>query len=257
MSSTTPDPIDTLTSWLDEASSAVFFGGAGVSTASGIPDFRSAAGLYARANVGRTPEYLLSHQCLMGEPEVFFAFHRANLVHPEALPNAAHRGLATLEARGRLAAVVTQNIDGLHQAAGSRVVHELHGSVARNHCLGPARHRFALREIPDLPVVPVCPRCGAMVRPDVVLYGEVLDEDVVDQAVTAIEQADMVLVGGTSLAVFPAAGLLRHYRGRRLGLVNLGETRMDEAADLVIHAPIDEVMAEVCHRLFGDQTRMS
>lgn len=249
------NPIDTLTTWLDEARSAVFFGGAGVSTASGIPDFRSAAGLYAsQSQVGRPPEYLLSHDCLADEPEAFFAFHRANLVHPQARPNPAHLGLARLEAQGRLAAVITQNIDGLHQLAGSRVVHELHGSVARNHCLGADQHRFALAEIPEEPLVPICPRCGAMVRPDVVLYGEALDEDVVDAAIAAIRHADVVLVGGTSLAVYPAAGLLRHYRDERLALVNLGETPMDDRADLVIRAPIDEVVAEVCRRLFGSAT---
>lgn len=245
------EPIEILATWLNEARSAVFFGGAGVSTASGIPDFRSAAGLYAaQAGGGRSPEYLLSHDCLMDEPQAFFAFHRANLVHPDALPNAAHRGLATLEAHGRLAAVITQNIDGLHQLSGSRVVHELHGSLARNHCLGPERHRFSLEQIPDEPVVPVCPKCGAMVRPDVVLYGEMLDEDVVDAAITAIQRADVVLVGGTSLAVYPAAGLLQHYRGNRMVLVNLSRTPLDEAADLLIHSPIDEVVDAVCRRLF-------
>lgn len=246
----TSDQLDVLTQWFDEARSACFFGGAGVSTASGIPDFRSAAGLYAsRGPGGRAPEYLLSHDCLVDEPEEFFAFHRAELVHPEAKPNAAHIGLARLEQAGRLAAVVTQNIDGLHQAAGSRVVHELHGSVARNYCLGPAHHEFTLDEIPDDPVVPLCPHCGAMVRPDVVLYGEMLDEAVVQASIDAIRDADLVLVGGTSLAVYPAAGLLRYYRGERLALVNLDATPMDAQADLVIHAPIDEVLAEVCHRL--------
>lgn len=244
--------IATLTSWLDEARSAVFFGGAGVSTASGIPDFRSAAGLYASQGPGgRPPEYLLSHDCLVDEPAEFFAFHRANLVHPEAKPNPAHTGLAELEAQGRLAAVVTQNIDGLHQLAGSRVVYELHGSVERYHCLGRDRHQFTLAQIPDEPVVPNCPRCGAMVRPDVVLYGEALDAEVVDAAVAAVRRADLLLIGGTSLNVYPAAGLLHYYRGDRLALVNLSETPMDCQADLVIHAPIDEVLAEVCRRLFG------
>lgn len=246
-------PISTLTDWLGSARRAVFFGGAGVSTASGIPDFRSAAGLYAATELtGRAPEYLLSHDCLVDEPEEFFAFHRTNLVHPEAEPNRAHLALAELEAAGHLAAVITQNIDGLHQAAGSVVVHELHGSIARNHCLGRARHRFGLDEIPDEPVVPVCPHCGALVRPDVVLYGEALDEGVVEAAIAAIGAADVVLVGGTSLNVYPAAGLLRYYHGDRLVLVNLSATPYDSQADLVINAPIDEVLDEVCRGLAAE-----
>lgn len=228
---------------MTDAKRAVFFGGAGVSTESGIPDFRSAAGLYAQqAGGGRTPEYMLSHDCLAGEPEEFFAFHRANLVHPQARPNPAHTALAALEAQGHLAAVVTQNIDGLHQAAGSKVVHELHGSVARNHCLGPGRHEYRLDEIPETPTVPKCPKCGAMIRPDVVLYGEALDPAVVDAAVAAIARADTLIVGGTSLAVYPAAGLLNYYRGNRLVLINLTPTPYDHRADLVINAPVGEVL---------------
>lgn len=247
--------IDTLGSWLDQARSAVFFGGAGVSTASGIPDFRSAAGLYAsQGSHGRSPEYMLSHECLMNEPAEFFAFHRENLVHPDARPNRAHTGLAELERHGRLSAVITQNIDGLHQKAGSQVVHELHGSVQRYFCLGRGRHQFVLEQIPDQPVVPACPSCGAMIRPDVVLYGEALDSDVVEASIAAVQQADVLLVGGTSLNVYPAAGLLHYYRGDRLALVNLTETPMDYQADLVIHSPIDQVIDRVCQRLFGGPT---
>lgn len=243
--------IETLATWFDEARSAVFFGGAGVSTASGIPDFRSAAGLYAsRGNTGRSPEYLLSHDCLMREPTEFYSFHRAELVRPDARPNRAHTALAELEAAGRLAAIVTQNIDGLHQAAGSRVVHELHGSLARNYCLGRDRHEFSLDDIPDEPVVPVCPHCGAMIRPDVVLYQEALDGAVVEAAISAIAAADLLVVGGTSLVVYPAAGFLEYYRGDRLALVNLGTTSADARADLRIAAPIDEVLDEVCRILF-------
>lgn len=242
--------IDTLATWLSEAQRGVFFGGAGVSTESGIPDFRSAAGLYAKkAADGRAPEYLLSHDCLVDEPGEFFAFHRAELVHPEARPNAAHHALAALERTGHIAAVVTQNIDDLHQQAGSKVVYELHGSVYRNHCLGPARHAFTLADIPDEPVVPVCPECGAMVRPDVVLYGEGLDMDVVEGAIMALQRADLVIVGGTSLNVYPAAGLLDYYRGQRLVLINLEATPMDRRADLVINAPIGEVMTAVMNRM--------
>ncbi|MGI5951341.1 MAG: NAD-dependent protein deacylase [Brooklawnia sp.] len=244
--------VKTLTKWFDEARSAVFFGGAGVSTASGIPDFRSAAGLYAsQSNIGRSPEYLLSHECLMGEPEEFYAFHRAELVRPDARPNRAHTALAELEEHRRLAAIVTQNIDGLHQMAGSATVHEVHGSLARNYCLGSQRHQFSLDQIPDEPVVPMCPHCAAMVRPDVVLYGESLDSAVVEASVTAIARADLVVVGGTSLVVYPAAGFLQYYTGDRLAVVNLGETGMDSRADLLINAPIDQVLGEVCQRLFG------
>lgn len=240
--------IDLLSSWINDARSAVFFGGAGVSTASGIPDFRSAAGLYATAaGNGREPEYLLSHECLIAEPAEFFTFHRTHLVHPEAKPNRAHLALARLEDSGHLAAVVTQNIDGLHQAAGSRTVHELHGSVERNHCVQCGR-AIDLADIPDAPVIPVCPDCGGMVRPDVVLYGEGLDEQVIDASIRAIQQADVLIVGGTSLNVYPAAGLIRYYRGHQLVLINLTETPADKGADLVIHSPIDEVLDTVVQR---------
>ena len=244
--------IDKLTTWIAEARSAVFFGGAGVSTASGIPDFRSAAGLYTtQAGTGRSPEYMLSHDCIVGEPEEFFRFHRTHLVHPEARPNRAHLALAQFERDGHLSGVVTQNIDGLHQAAGSTTVWELHGSVERNHCVHCGR-QYALAEIPDDPIVPVCVDCGGMVRPDVVLYGEGLDPDVVDASVRAIEGADVLIVGGTSLNVYPAAGLLHYYRGDRLVLINLSRTQADARADLVIHEPIDEVLGQVADRLGVD-----
>ena len=250
MTANTADPIQTLTTWLGNAHSAVFFGGAGVSTASGIPDFRSAAGLYsAQQGNGRSPEYMLSHDCLVDEPEEFFVFYRANLVHPDAKPNRTHTGLAELEAAGHLAAVVTQNIDGLHQAAGSKTVYELHGSVERNHCLGRAHHFYSLSEIPARPVVPICPQCGAIVRPDVVLYGEALDTATVEASIDAINRADVLIVGGTSLAVYPAAGLLQYYPGRRLALINLTRTPMDSQADLVIHKPVDQIIGTVSDRL--------
>lgn len=244
------EAITRLADWLAASRTAVFFGGAGVSTESGIPDFRSAAGLYARrSGAGRPPEYLLSAECLHDEPAEFFAFHRANLVHPDAHPNPAHVALASLEASGHLAAVVTQNIDGLHQAAGSRVVHELHGSLQRNYCLGPISHRFSLAEIPDAPVVPVCPQCGAMVRPEVVLYGEGLDPEVLDAAIAALEAADLLIVGGTSLNVYPAAGLLNHCRGDRLVLINLEPTPWDRHADLAISARVGEVLQAAVDQL--------
>lgn len=221
----------------------VFLGGAGVSTASGIPDFRSAAGLYATASGGRfPPEYLLSHTCFVRSPEDFFAFYRAHLLHPDAVPNAAHRALAALEDRGRLSAVITQNIDGLHQAAGSRTVWELHGSVHRNTCVR-CGARYGLRWVLGTVGVPLCPSCGGIVRPDVVLYEEPLDPGVWAAAVGAIEDADCLIVGGTSLNVYPAAGLVDHYAGDRLVLINRTPTPYDRRADLVLRADLGTELA--------------
>lgn len=243
---TNDDQIKAASQWIADAHSAVFFGGAGVSTASGIPDFRSAAGLYAtQQGAGRSPEYMLSHDCLMNEPEEFFAFHRTHLVHPEAKPNRAHTALAELEAAGIVSAVVTQNIDGLHQLAGSQTVHELHGSVERNHCLGEQHHFYTLTQIPDQPVVPRCPQCGAIIRPDVVLYGEMLDNHTMDASIAAIQQADVLIVGGTSLNVYPAAGLIQYYRGKKLILINLSVTPVDDQADIVLHHPVDQVLGAI------------
>lgn len=239
--------IKEIAGWLAESSKVVFFGGAGVSTESGIPDFRSAAGLYAKRQPGgRSPEYLLSHDCLADSPEDFYSFHRSELVHPEARPNPAHLCLARLEQAGIVSAIVTQNIDGLHQMAGSRNVYELHGSVNRYFCVGPANHRFTLEQIPDEPNVPICPQCGAMIRPDVVLYGEGLDMGVIEASVDAIGHADAIIVGGTSLNVYPAAGLLQYYQGQRLALINLDETPLDYQAEIVIHRSIAEVLTDIC-----------
>lgn len=238
---TDPRCPDELVELVRGARRVVFFGGAGTSTDSGIPDFRSAAGLYSqRRDDALAPEYLLSHSCLVERPEAFFAFHRSALLHPEARPNAGHRALARLEAAGRLTAVVTQNIDGLHQAAGSRVVHELHGSALRNHCTrcGAGRDMAWMLRTTG---VPRCEQCGGMVRPDVVLYGEALDERVVDAAVRAIAASDLLLVGGTSLNVHPAAGLVG-LRGGRLALVNLEATPQDHLADVVVHAGLGPVL---------------
>ncbi|HEX2856360.1 MAG TPA: NAD-dependent protein deacylase [Propionibacteriaceae bacterium] len=232
----------TLASVIDSARRIVFFGGAGVSTESGIPDFRSAAGLYATASGPRPPEYMLSDECLWDEPEAFWDFHRRHLLHPQARPNAAHRALAALERRGVLTAVVTQNIDGLHQLAGSRVVHELHGSVHRNHCVRCDRP-MPLDEVLATTGVPRCPRCGGMVRPDVVLYGEALDAEVVDEAVRAIEDADTLIVGGTSLNVYPAAGFALRYAGDRLVLINATPTLFDRRAALLVRDPIGDALA--------------
>lgn len=228
------------------ARNIVFFGGAGVSTESGIPDFRSADGLYtARSAYGHRPEDILSITFLEDRPDVFFDYWVHHILHLDAQPNAAHRALAHLEDEGRLTAVVTQNIDGLHQGAGSRTVHELHGSVRRNHCrdCGEAHDVAAIVAGAASPGgVPRCDRCGGVVRPDVVLYGEVLDDDVVAASVDAIRGADVLIVGGTSLVVYPAAGLIHYFRGDRLVLINRDPTPYDELAHLVVRAPIGEVL---------------
>ncbi len=231
-----------LESIIESSRRIVFFGGAGVSTESGIPDFRSAAGLYSTATGPHPPEYMLSDECLWSEPEAFWDFHRRHLIHPGATPNPAHRALAALERIGVLSAVVTQNIDGLHQMAGSRVVHELHGSVHRNHCVLCDR-AVALADVLDAVGVPRCPACGGMVRPDVVLYGEALDPDVVDAAVEAIAGADTLIVGGTSLNVYPAAGFVLRYRGERLVLINQTPTPYDGRALLLVREPIGAALA--------------
>ncbi len=236
--------MDDLAQLLAGARRAVFFGGAGISTESGIPDFRSAGGLYTTAHDLPYPaEYMLSHDCFAEEPALFMDFYREYLVHPEARPNRAHRALAELERRGSLAAVVTQNIDGLHQDAGSSRVIELHGSVHRNHCLGCGRH-YGLGAILQSPGIALCDACGAMIRPDVVLYGEALDRAVMDDALAAIDRADVLIVGGTSLNVYPAAGMLRFFHGRAMVLVNLETTPYDDRADLVIHARLGDTLGE-------------
>lgn len=234
------DEISTLAGWLSEARSAVFFGGAGVSTESGVPDFRSAAGLYSRTTgSGFSAEYLLSSDALQHHPEHFFCFIRENLLISGVRPNAAHTSLARLERAGHLAAVVTQNIDGLHQAAGSQNVWELHGSLERWYCSN--GHQCGLDDIPPTPVIPQCSHDGMTIRPDVVLYGEGLDDDVLRGAVDAISSADVLIVGGTSLNVYPAAGLLRYYEGDRLVVINLEE--IPTRADLQIIGKVGETLA--------------
>ena len=208
--------------WVDESRRIVFFGGAGVSTESGIPDFRSVDGLYHQ-QYAYPPETILSHTFFEQDPEEFFRFYRSKMLYPDAQPNAAHRKLAELERAGRLSAVVTQNIDGLHQAAGSTRVYELHGSVHRNHCTK-CRRFYGLDFLLQTTGVPRCPVCGGVVKPDVVLYEEPLDQAVMLGALQAIQQADLLLIGGTSLAVYPAAGLIQYYRGNRLVLINKSTT---------------------------------
>ena len=228
-----------LTKWLIESDSIVFFGGAGVSTESGIPDFRSEDGLY-RQTYKYPPETIISRSFFKKDPKEFYRFYKDKMIVKEARPNAAHRALAYLERIGKLKAVITQNIDGLHQAAGSKKVLELHGSVHRNYCMRCGGF-YGLEEVLALEGVPEC-RCGGMIKPDVVLYEESLNQDVMEESVKAIAQADMMIVGGTSLTVYPAAGLLEYYRKKRLVLINKTETPMDQMADLVIHDKIGIVL---------------
>lgn len=237
-----PSKIETLKSWIEQAHRAVFFGGAGVSTESGIPDFRSVDGLYHQ-KFDYPPETIISRSFFDRRPEEFFKFYREKMLPLGFEPNVTHRVLARLEQEGHLAAVVTQNIDGLHQKAGSRRVFELHGSVLRNHCMRCGR-AYPATFIRDCPGVPRCD-CGGIVKPDVVLYEEPLDEKTLTGAVKAISRADLLIVGGTSLTVYPAAGLLRYYGGDRLVLINRDETPYDNEASLVLH----ELLGEVFSRL--------
>ncbi len=230
-----------LEQWLLESRVTVFFGGAGVSTESGIPDFRSQDGLY-RTQYRYPPEQIISHSFFMQNPEEFFAFYRNKMIFPSAVPNAAHRRLAALEAQGKLKAVITKNIDGLHQLAGSRKVLELHGSVHRNYCTRCGRE-YDLSFVLETEGVPRC-ACGAIVRPDVVLYEEALNAETMDRAVEYIAGAEMLIVGGTSLSVYPAAGLLHYYRGNRLVLINRTETAYSTRANLEFREPIGTVLAE-------------
>ena len=233
-------PQEQLQQWIDSSDSIVFFGGAGVSTESGIPDFRSTDGLYHQ-QYAWPPETILSHTFFEHHPEEFYRFYRDKLLCPDAKPNAAHRKLAELEQAGKLKAVVTQNIDGLHQLAGSRTVYELHGSVHRSYCMK-CRRFFDFDFLRRSSGVPRCPDCGGIIKPDVVLYEEGLDQETVEGAVQAISRADMLIVGGTSLVVYPAAGLINYYRGNRLVLINRDPTPYDSRADLVIHDSIGQVL---------------
>lgn len=220
----------------------VFLGGAGVSTESGIPDFRSSNGLYTeKSDVTYAPEDILSHDFFMQHPAEFYSFYRSHMLFPDAPSGRAHRALANLEQEGKLAAVITQNIDGLHQKAGSEHVLELHGSVLRNHCLGCGK-MFELSYILASKGVPHCDVCGEIIKPDVVLYGEPLDEAVLSEAFKYVRTADTLIVGGTSLMVMPAAGLIRYFRGKELVLINLQATPYDALATLVLHKNINSVL---------------
>lgn len=235
------EAIRTLRDWTARSNRIVFFGGAGVSTESGIPDFRSTGGLYNQ-EYAYPPETILSHSFYEANPEEFFRFYRNKMLYLDARPNAAHQKLAEWEAAGKLQAVITQNIDGLHQRAGSRNVLELHGSVLRNYCVSCGAFH-GVEAVQNSAGVPRC-RCGGIIKPDVVLYEEGLDEDVLSRSVAAIRQAEVLIIGGTSLTVYPAAGLVRYYRGNKLVVIN--RTALDGAgADLTITEPIGAVMAQL------------
>lgn len=231
-----------LQEWIDESNNIVFFGGAGVSTESGIPDFRSVDGLYNQ-KYDYPPETILSHTFYMRKTEEFYRFYRDKMLCLTAKPNAAHRKLAQLEAAGKLKAVVTQNIDGLHQAAGSKKVLELHGSVLRNYCQDCGKFHDA-QFILDSTGVPTC-ECGGIIKPDVVLYEEGLDNQIMSESIQSIRNADMLIIGGTSLAVYPAAGLIDYYQGNKLVLVNKTPTPRDSMADLVVSGSIGELFDQI------------
>ena len=243
------EKIEELSIILRGSNNIVFFGGAGVSTASGIPDFRSSNGLYSKKlNRNFTPEQAVSHSFFMRYPEEFFDFYKKHLIYPEARPNDCHKALAKLEQIGKLKAVVTQNIDGLHQAAGSKVVYELHGSVLRNYCMECGAF-YDADYVMKAAGVPTCEKCGGVVKPDVVLYEEGLDDEVISGALRAITQADTLIIGGTSLVVYPAAGLIDYFKGKHLILINKSTTSADRKADLVINEDIAKVMREAVEGL--------
>lgn len=236
------EKLEQLRQWMKESSRIVFFGGAGVSTESGIPDFRSVDGLYNQ-KYQYPPETIISHSFYVRNPEEFYRFYKDRMLFPDAKPNAAHLALAKLEAQGKLKAVITQNIDGLHQAAGSKEVLELHGSVHRNYCTRCGKF-YDLDYVMHSEGVPKC-SCGGVIKPDVVLYEEGLDSDILERSIRYIRTADMLIIGGTSLVVYPAAGLIDYYRGSKLVLINKDATARDSQADLVINGRIGEVLGAV------------
>lgn len=230
---------------VSESSNIVFFGGAGVSTESGIPDFRSEQGIYNTVkNFGYPPEQILSHSFFMKNPEKFYDFYRSTMIYENAKPNLAHLGLAKLEKQGKLKAIVTQNIDGLHQLAGSKTVYELHGSIHRNYCMKCGKF-YPLSTITESKGVPQCKECGGIIKPDVVLYEEGLDEEIINNSIKAIKKADMLIVGGTSLNVYPAASFVNYYDGNKLILINKSKTPYDRYANLLIHDSIGKVFNEI------------
>ena len=237
------EQIQKLQEMIDDSKRIVFFGGAGVSTESNIPDFRSADGIYHQS-YKYSPEQVVSHTFFMRNTEAFYDFYKDKMMILEAKPNAAHLKLAELENAGKLTAVVTQNIDGLHQAAGSRKVYELHGSIMRNYCMKCGKF-FDAEYVKNADGIPHCDKCGGVVKPDVVLYEEGLDSETVDGAIRAICDADMLIIGGTSLVVYPAAGFIDYFRGKYLAVINKSETGRAVKTDLTIHAPIGEVLSQI------------
>ena len=235
--------MEQLKQWIEESKRIVFFGGAGVSTESNIPDFRSVDGLYHQ-QYAYPPETILSHSFYIRKPEEFFRFYRNKMLFPNAQPNRAHKALAKLEAEGKLSAVITQNIDGLHQKAGSKKVLELHGSVLRNYCERCGAF-YTLEDIMKMEGIPTC-HCGGRIKPDVVLYEEGLDQGVLREAIYEISNADMLIVGGTSLVVYPAAGLIDYYKANKLVLINKDSTARDSMADLIVTGKIGEILGAIC-----------
>ena len=235
--------IETLRHWVEESENIVFFGGAGVSTESGIPDFRSQDGLYHQ-HYDLPPETILSHDYFMSHTQEFYRFYRDKMLCLDVQPNAAHLALAKLEQLGKLKAVVTQNIDGLHQKAGSQRVYELHGSVYRNYCMS-CGASYPVEKIAAGEGIPRCPHCGGIIKPDVVLYEESLDSMTIEKSVRAIAEADTLIIGGTSLVVYPAAGFIDYFNGKHLVVINKSETARAVRAELTIAAPIGEVMKKL------------
>ncbi|MBQ7557030.1 MAG: NAD-dependent protein deacylase [Lachnospiraceae bacterium] len=242
------DNFEKFKEWIEDSDNIVFFGGAGVSTESGVPDFRSVDGLYHQ-HFKYPPETMLSHSFYVSHKKDFYEFYREKLLAPNNGPNAAHKKLAEWERKGKLKAVITQNIDGLHQAAGSQKVLELHGSVLRNYC-EKCHEFYDLEYVSDMvnadkDGIPVCRKCGGFIKPDVVLYEEGLDLNTMEEAVAAIRNADVLIIGGTSLVVYPAAGLIDHYRGKKLVLVNRDPTAKDGVADLIVRGSIGEIFSKL------------
>lgn len=236
------EEIRTLQKWIDESDNIVFFGGAGVSTESGIPDFRSVDGLYHQ-KYDYPPETILSHTFFVQKTSEFYKFYREKLICEGAKPNEAHKKLAELEHKGKLKAVITQNIDGLHQTASSKCVYELHGSTLRNYCQDCSKF-FPISYIEESKDIPRC-ECGGIIKPDVVLYEEGLDTEVMNGAIEKIRAADVLIIGGTSLAVYPAAGLINYYKGSKLVLINKSATPMDQNADLLIQGSIGKILEQI------------
>jgi NAD-dependent deacetylase len=237
--------LEQLVQLINDSSNIVFFGGAGVSTASDIPDFRSSNGIFSqRIKRNITPDQLVSHSFFMRYPDEFYDFYRKNLIYPNAKPNACHIGLSRLEEEGKLKAIITQNIDGLHQMAGSRQVYELHGSIHRNYCVK-CRTFYDASFIMESQGIPKCKKCDSIVKPDVVLYEEGLDDKILNDSIQAIKRADTLIIGGTALVVYPAAGLIHYFQGSNLILLNKSETSADQKANLVMHEDIAIIFQEL------------